>query len=72
MDVSRRHIYRCPAGCRGAEADGSFACGECPACGSDGTVTLHRTGAMEEFSCNSCGTISGVYGVSSRRLNRIS
>ena len=57
-DFRRRHTYVCPAGCRGAERDGTFEFIECPTCGSHDTSSTPRGDGVEEVECDACGTIT--------------
>jgi len=59
-DDCRRHACWCPAGCRGLEADGTFAFIECPACGAHDTVSTPRGDGVEEVACNACGAIASL------------
>lgn len=59
-DIRRRHAYWCPAGCRGAQPDGTFEFFECPSCGSADTAAVVRSDNIEELECNACGTITSV------------
>jgi hypothetical protein len=66
-EFGRRHVYWCPAGCRGPEPDGTLEFIECPACGSDDTFTTPRADGIEELECNACGTITSFQIVQSNR-----
>jgi hypothetical protein len=59
-DFRCQHAHWCLAGCHGPEPDGTFELIACPSCGSRDTCSTPSGDAIEELTCNACGTITSL------------